>query len=74
MNRRERRRARAMAQHNDFYNNYITHLPTVPPGAPLERGRVYHMVMHHDDWCSIYSGGGCNCDPIITRHVDPKRS
>ncbi len=21
-----------------------------------------------------HRGGGCNCDPIITRHVEPKRS
>lgn len=72
-NRHERRRARKMAQ-NKFYDGYIRHLPSVPLEAPLERGRVYHMVVFHDDWCAFYGGGGCNCDPIITKHVEPRRS
>lgn len=74
MNRHERRRARAMAQENDFYNDYVAHLPKVPIDAPLERGKLYHVVMHHDDWCRIYSGEDCNCNPIATRHVEPKRT
>lgn len=57
---------------NAFYNNYIQHLPQVPVDAPLERGRVYHAVMHHDAWCGIYKGKACNCNPIITRHVEPE--
>jgi hypothetical protein len=44
MNRHERRRARKQA-HNNFYEQYVRHLPQVPFDAALERGRVYHTVM-----------------------------
>jgi hypothetical protein len=75
MNRHERRRSKAMARENTFYTDYIRHLPSVPIDAPLERGRLYHIVMHHDEWCAIYDGKGqCNCNPIVTRHIEPKRS
>ena len=79
MNRQERRRQNAKARHNKFYENYIRQLPQVPTDAPLETGRVYHTVFQHDDWCAIYDkpNGGvldCNCNPIITRHLEPKRS
>jgi hypothetical protein len=52
----------------------MTHLRRVPLNAPLERGRVYHLVIAHHDWCAFYEGGECNCDPVITRHIEPKRS
>ena len=74
MNRHERRRARRIAQENKFYLNYIQHLPQIPLDAPHERGRVYHLVFNHDGWCAFYDGGACNCNPHITRHVEPKRS
>jgi hypothetical protein len=74
MNRHQRRRARRIAHHNKFYRNYVRHLPRLPIDAPLERGRVYHMVFHHDEWCAFYSGAPCNCNPIISRHAEPVRS
>jgi hypothetical protein len=74
MNRHERRRAEKKARENKFYNEYVRHLPPVAQDAPYESGRIYHTVMMHDDWCAIYSGKGCNCNPIITRHIEPKRS
>ena len=74
MNRHQRRRARKMAGHNKFYNDYIRHLPQVALDAPLERGRLYHTVVHHDEWCAFYDDKDCNCDPNISRHVEPKRS
>ena len=82
MNRHERRAAAARRQrnqegHNTFYQRYVQHLPQVPLDAPLERGRVYHEAHHHDDWCRIYDTGNpadCNCNPAVTRHVEPRRS
>jgi hypothetical protein len=74
VNRRQRRRARLMARHNRFYQSYVRHLPRTPLDAPLERGRVYHLVMQHDAWCDFYSSKTCNCDPIISRHVEPRTS
>jgi hypothetical protein len=74
MNRHQRRAARRNIE-NKFYNDYVRHLPKVSLDTPIERGKVYHLVFHHDDWCTIYDGGGaCNCDVIVTRHVEPKRS
>ena len=32
------------------------------PAAP----GVHHIHVAHDKWCSIYSGGRCNCEPEIT--------
>jgi hypothetical protein len=28
--------------------------------------RHYSMGIAHDDWCQIYLGGPCNCDPDIS--------
>jgi hypothetical protein len=28
-------------------------------------GEIYHTIVLHDDWCGIYSGNRCNCDPEI---------
>jgi hypothetical protein len=73
-NRHDRRAARKKQQ-DDFYTNYVRHLPTVEIDAPLERGKVYHTVCCHDDWCTIYDDGGiCNCNVVVTRHVEPRRA
>jgi hypothetical protein len=80
MNRHARRKAAAQARrrgHNEYYETYVKHLPQAPIGEPLERGRVHHLVFHHDDWCRFYETGNfvdCNCDVLLTRHVEPERS
>lgn len=74
MNRHERRRAAAMNRENAFYLQYVRHLPPVPLDAPLEPGRVYHKVFNHDNWCGIYSGHQCNCNPSVSQHIEPRRS
>jgi hypothetical protein len=74
MNRHQRRRAAAQARHTTFYQKYVRHLPRVALGAPLEAGKVYHLVTFHDEWCAFYSGRGCNCNPVFSRHVEPERS
>jgi len=40
--------------------------------AMLDRGELTprpgvatHINVAHDDWCAIYAGGRCNCDPDI---------
>jgi hypothetical protein len=81
MNRHERRAAAARRsnreRHDTFYQQYIRHLPQVPAGSSPEPGHVYHLCFHHDDWCRFYDNenlGDCNCDVVITRHVEPRRS
>ena len=76
-NRHARRAAEARARLNDFYTKCIRHMPEVPVDAPLQRDRVYHTVIQHDDWCRFYQTenlADCNCNPIISRHIEPERS
>lgn len=31
-----------------------------------DKGSVFWADVGHDDWCGIYDGEECNCDPEIT--------
>ena len=73
MNRHERRRKAAMAKHNRFVNDYVHHLPEVGPEV-LGKPGVSHMVCYHDEWCQIYDGKTCNCEPDVKFFAEPKRS
>jgi hypothetical protein len=79
MNRHERRHAARRSRQNKFYREYVSQLPEMPLNAPFERGRMYHVAVFHDDWCSIYSKDAgtmadCNCNPIVRRYAEPRRS
>jgi hypothetical protein len=85
MNRHERRPTaklagqRTKAWNNKFVTNYVEHLPEVPPNAPEERGRVYHIACYHDDNCAIYGKAhgtlaDCTCNPVVRKFVEPRRS
>jgi hypothetical protein len=82
MNRRARRAHAAQMRrdrHNQFYRDYIRHLPQISMDAPLERGRVYHTVFMHSDDCGIYAKpngtlADCSCNPAVTRHIEPVRA
>lgn len=28
-------------------------------------GKVMHTLVEHDEWCAIWHGGYCNCDPVV---------
>jgi hypothetical protein len=28
-------------------------------------GEVTHVMIYHDDWCAIFEGGLCNCNPDV---------
>jgi hypothetical protein len=62
-----------MEREKRFYQNHVANLPKVPLGTPLERGKVYHLVIHHDEWCRIYDESACNCAPIVEWHLEPSR-
>ena len=34
--------------------------------VPIEQGKSYDTKVAHDDWCNVYKGGECNCDPDIS--------
>lgn len=37
-----------------------------------EKG-VIHVTFEHDDWCGIFKGGDCNCNPTA-RYGMPRTS
>jgi hypothetical protein len=34
----------------------------------IQPGKTTVVRVAHDDWCAIYNGGECNCDPDISYH------
>jgi hypothetical protein len=72
MNRRERRRQAAMVRQAKFFNEYVRHLPEVGPEV-LGKPVVHHIVCHHDEWCRIYDGAQCNCEPEVRFFAEPER-
>jgi hypothetical protein len=73
VNRHERRRQAAINRKNRFFDDYVRHLPEVGPDALALPG-VTHMVVAHDEWCAIYDGSDCNCEPEVRFFAEPARS
>jgi hypothetical protein len=44
------------------------YLPKVVAFIVASKGvcRLQDTAIHHDDWCDMFSGGYCNCDPWVT--------
>jgi len=30
------------------------------------QGKVHHITVAHDDWCAIWLGGSCDCNPDVS--------
>jgi len=43
--------------------NYLTKLARALPSTP----GLVRVIVEHDSWCAVFSGGVCNCDPIVTK-------
>ena len=73
MNRHHRRKAETLTgkrkPHVPGEHNYQRLLAEATAEAMdkgvIERGRVTITNVWHDEWCDIYRGGICNCDPKI---------
>lgn len=53
---------------NPTQSNYVKKLDKMKMDGKFDHiqpGTIFHNVVYHDDWCSIYKGGNCNCDPDI---------
>ncbi len=54
---------------NKLYCNAPRYLADVLKKAALsdlEPGRLYHIWVHHDDWCNLLADkGACNCNPVV---------
>lgn len=49
-------------------HNYLHELEKMIAGgmfADLPKGQVSHLSIYHDDDCSIFKGGRCDCAPAF---------
>lgn len=46
-------------------HHYARRFLEVAKEGVLEGGKVFVANIRHDDWCAIWGGGLCNCDPDI---------
>ncbi|RYX81057.1 hypothetical protein EON83_25870 [bacterium] len=55
-------------------HNYLKHLFDLH-ASELKEGTVTTVAVAHDDWCQIFKGGKCNCNPTLTTTATrPNRS
>ena len=47
-------------------HNYIRKLRRLQKQGKIPKGEVTDVDIAHDDWCKIFTGGYCNCNPEIT--------
>ncbi len=45
--------------------NYVRKLARLMEKYPALQGCAFAVKICHDNWCAIYSGQPCNCDPDI---------
>lgn len=51
--------------------NYVSRLRRLVAEGKLPHGVGLHQVnVLHDDWCAIFKGERCNCDPDIQLEVE----
>jgi hypothetical protein len=58
-------------------HNYHAKLVKLQEQGKLPAGSATEVEIAHDDWCAIYGGGYCNCDPDIklrARSTEPLSS
>ena len=73
MNRHERRKAETQTRRrtprvpgvHNYLEPYLKAAFEAMETGLIERGRVTIANVMHDEWCDIYRGGICNCDPQI---------
>lgn len=45
--------------------NYVKEMTRLFDAGVIKRGEFLMVDVAHDDWCAIYQGGPCDCDPDI---------
>lgn len=49
-------------------HNYLKIIENMYANGAFKPGVLSNVEAQHDDWCDIYKGGFCNCNPdIITK-------
>jgi hypothetical protein len=46
-------------------HNYYRKLMKLVENGTIPPDRLTEADVYHDDWCRIYRGGYCNCEPEI---------
>ena len=54
-------------------HNYIEKLLRYAEQTKVGNG-VRHVKVLHDGWCGVFSGGVCNCHPIVRPLAGPPNS
>ena len=44
-------------------HNYLERILRYLEQTTLKSGG--HIKVSHDDWCAVFKGGGCNCNPDV---------
>ena len=52
-------------------HNYYAKLMKLYQEGRLPAASLSEVEILHDDWCAVYTGGYCNCDPDIQLRVHP---
>jgi hypothetical protein len=52
----------------DSPHAYIRKLTRMLEAGVLPASGLAETTIKHDNWCKIFSGGYCNCDPVIRVH------
>jgi hypothetical protein len=53
-------------------HNYWPKLVELVEQGKVPPGSVNEVDICHDDWCRIYRGGYCNCEPEIRLRPPPE--
>lgn len=54
----------------DYTVKILSHL--TPDVIQSMAGKVYQAEVLHDDWCNIFKGRTCNCNPDVMPPVEVK--
>jgi hypothetical protein len=55
-------------------HNYYKKLMALYESANLTVGSLNEVDICHDDWCAIYDGKYCNCDPEVKLRAPAKQA
>lgn len=45
--------------------NYVKEMARLFDAGIIKRGDFLNVLVAHDDWCAIYDGKPCDCEPDI---------
>jgi hypothetical protein len=55
-------------------HNYYEKLMRLIERSELPPGRITEVNVYHDDWCRVYRGGYCDCDPEVELRPAPEEN